>query len=95
VVKPMLERAGFTVDLRNMDWATLVSGGGGRSGGRLRYADRVLPDPVFVVPLRFTWPGWWSAGGHGDDGAAAAAYQPCDPVRSGTVCRTWYEDAGR
>lgn len=61
VVKPMLERAGFVVDLQVSDWATVV-------GRRVRpelwevFSTQIafFPDPVFQVPLQHTWPGWWS-----------------------------------
>ncbi len=97
VVKPMLERAGFVVDLQVMDWATVV-------GRRVRpdiwevFSTQIafFPDPVFQVPLQHTWPGWWS----NRDGMAMM-----ELLRRHTVPktrleiwqrlqRTWYEDAG-
>lgn len=60
VAKPMLERAGFAVDLQMMDWATLIS-------RRARpdlwdvfvTAHGLRPDPTQLLPLDSNWPGWY------------------------------------
>jgi peptide/nickel transport system substrate-binding protein len=97
VIKPMLERAGFVVDLQVMDWATLV-------GRRVRpelwdvFSTQIafFPDPVFVVPLQHTWPGWWS----NRDGMAMMELlrRHTNPKTRLEIWqrlqRTWYEDAG-
>jgi peptide/nickel transport system substrate-binding protein len=97
VVKPMLERAGFTVDLQVTDWATVV-------GRRVRpelwdvFSTQIafFPDPVFVVPLQHTWPGWWS---HRDGMAMMELLRRhTNPATRKQIWerlqRTWYEDAG-
>jgi peptide/nickel transport system substrate-binding protein len=97
VVKPMLERAGFVVDLQVMDWATLV-------GRRVRpelwdvFSSQIafFPDPVFQVPLQHTWPGWWS---HRDGIAMMELLRRHTNPRTRLdiwrrLQRTWYEDAG-
>lgn len=97
VVKPMLERAGFAVDLQVMDWATLV---GRRARPELWdvFSTQVafFPDPVFQVPLQHTWPGWWS----NRDGMAMMELlrRHTNPQTRLEIWkrlqRTWYEDAG-
>ena len=97
VVKPMLERAGFVVELQVMDWATLV-GRRGRAELWDVFSTQIafFPDPVFQVPLQHTWPGWWS----NRDGMAMM-----ELLRRHTntqtrleiwkrLQKTWYEDAG-
>ncbi len=97
VVKPMLERVGFVVDLQVTDWATVV-------GRRVRpelwevFSTQVafFPDPVFQVPLQFTWPGWWSD----RDGMAMMELlrRHTNPQTRLEIWKrlqkTWYEDAG-
>jgi peptide/nickel transport system substrate-binding protein len=97
VVKPMLERVGFVVDLQVMDWATLTA-------RRVRpdlwdvFSSQIafFPDPVFVVPLQYTWPGWWS----NRDGMAMMELlrRHTTPATRKRIWerlqRTWYEDAG-
>ncbi len=60
VAKPMLERAGFTVDLQVVDWATLVAR---RARSELwdvfSTGFGFVPDPVFLIALQPTWPGWY------------------------------------
>jgi peptide/nickel transport system substrate-binding protein len=97
VVKPMLERAGFVVDLQVMDWATLV-GRRGRPELWDVFSTQIafFPDPVFVVPLQHTWPGWWS----NRDGMAMMELlrRHTNPKTRLEIWqrlqRTWYEDAG-
>lgn len=58
VMKPMLERVGFVVDLQFVDWATLL----GRRA-RLDLWDvfstglPLVPDPTFLLPLSPVWAG--------------------------------------
>ncbi len=97
VVKPMLERAGFVVDLQVSDWATIVS-------RRVRpelwdvFSTQIafFPDPVFQVPLQHTWPGWWS--NRDGMGMMELLRRHTNPAtRLGIwkrLQRTWYEDAG-
>lgn len=62
VAKPMLERAGFTVDLQMVDWATLLS-------RRARpepwdvfsSAFSFFPDPVLFLVLSPTYAGWYES----------------------------------
>lgn len=60
VIKPMLERAGFVVDLQFMDWATLAS-----RRARPELWDVFItgfvfvPDPAFLLTLQPGWPGWF------------------------------------
>ena len=97
VVKPMLERTGFTVELQVMDWATLV-GRRGRPDLWDVFSTQIafFPDPVFVVPLQFTWPGWWS----NRDGVAMMELlrRHTNPATRKQIWerlqKTWYEDAG-
>ncbi len=97
VVKPMLERAGFVVDLQVSDWATVV-------GRRVRaelwevFSTQIafFPDPVFQVPLQHTWPGWWS---HRDGMAMMELLRRHTNPQTRLdiwkrLQRTWYADAG-
>jgi peptide/nickel transport system substrate-binding protein len=58
--KPMLERAGFVVDLQFVDWATLVA-----RRARPELYDvfttgfSLVPDPTFLLALSPVWPGWY------------------------------------
>jgi peptide/nickel transport system substrate-binding protein len=58
--KPMLERAGFVVDLQFVDWATLVAR---RSRPELYdvfiTGFSLVPDPTFLLALSPVWPGWY------------------------------------
>ncbi len=60
VAKPMLERAGFVIDLQFVDWATLVSR---RSRPELYdvfiTGFSLVPDPTFLLALSPVWPGWY------------------------------------
>lgn len=60
VVKPMLERAGFVIDLQFVDWATLV---GRRARPELwdvfTTGFSPVPDPTFMLALSPVWPGWY------------------------------------
>lgn len=97
VIKPMLERAGFTVDLQVMDWAALV---GRRVRPELWDAFSVhipfFPDPVLMTPLQGNWPGWWTD----RDGQAMIELlkRHTNPsVRReiwSRLQKRWYEDAG-
>jgi peptide/nickel transport system substrate-binding protein len=58
----MLKRAGFVVDLQFTDWATVLS--------RRARPDLwdvfstgfpLVPDPVFLLVLSPTWPGWYES----------------------------------
>lgn len=95
--KPMLERAGFVVDLQFMDWATLVS-------RRIRpdlwdvynASFYHVPDPAFVLILQPDYP----AGYDNREMRAMMTllYRHSDPkVRTEIwkrMQRLWYEDAG-
>lgn len=60
IARAQLERAGIAVELQVTDWATLVS-------RRARPEEwdvftttfGFVPDPVFLLPLVPTWPGWY------------------------------------
>ncbi len=60
VAKPMLEKAGFVVDLQVVDWATLMA-----RRGRPELWDvfqtwfSFQPDPAFMLVLQPGWPGWY------------------------------------
>lgn len=97
VVKPMLERAGFVVDLQVMDWATLA-GRRGRPELWDIFSTQIafFPDPVFVVPLQHTWPGWWS--NRDGMGMMELLRRHTNPQTRLDIWRrlqrTWYQDAG-
>lgn len=60
IAKAQLERAGFTIELQVMDFATLVSRRGRPEGWEVFTATfGFVPDPVFLLPLLPTWPGWY------------------------------------
>ena len=96
-IKPMLERAGFVVDLQFMDWATLV-GRRGRPDLWDAFSVQIpfFPDPVLMTPLQSNWPGWWT----NRDGQALIELlkRHTDPkVRVelwARLQRLWYQDAG-
>jgi len=97
VIKPMLERAGFVVDLQVMDWAALV---GRRVRPDLWDAFSVhiplFPDPVLMTPLQANFPGWWA----NRDGQAMLQLlkrhsNPAVRVEIWSrLQKLWYEDAG-
>lgn len=60
IAKSQLEQAGFAVELQVMDWATLVSRRA-RPEGWDMFATTFsfVPDPVFLLPLQPSWPGWY------------------------------------
>lgn len=97
VAKPMLERAGFNIDLQVVDWATLVAR---RARPELwdvfSTAFGMVPDPVFMLALQPAWPGWYD---NPEMNAMMAELQRrSDPrVRMDIWKRMqalWYEDAG-
>ncbi len=97
VAKPMLERAGFTVDLQVVDWATLVSR---RSRPELwdvfSTSFIFVPDPTFALVLQPTWPGWYK--NRDIEAMMTLLRRHSDPkVRHEfwqRIQRVWYEDAG-
>ncbi len=97
VVKPMLERAGFTVDLQVVDWATLVAR---RARPELwdvfSTAFSFVPDPVFLLSLNPVWPGWYD--NRDMNAMMTLLRRHSDPkVRRDLWARMqkhWYEDAG-
>ncbi len=97
VVKPMLERAGFTVDLQVVDWATVVS----RRARPDLYdvfstAFGFVPDPVFMLALNPAWPGWYD--NRDMNAMMTLMRRHSDPkVRHelwNRMQKLWYEDAG-
>lgn len=97
VAKPMLERAGFVVDLQVVDWATLLA-----RRGRPELWDvfqtwfSFQPDPAFQLVLQPGWPGWYN---NRDMNAMMTLLRrhPDPTVRLGLwkrMQRLWYEDAG-
>jgi peptide/nickel transport system substrate-binding protein len=97
VVKPMLERAGFTVDLQVVDWATVVS----RRARPELYdvfstAFGFVPDPVFMLALNPAWPGWFD--NRDVNAMMTLLRRHSDPkVRLeiwGRMQKLWYEEAG-
>ncbi len=60
IARSQLERAGLTVELQVMDWASLV-GRRSRPEGWDVFATTFafVPDPVFLLPLQPGWPGWY------------------------------------
>ncbi len=97
LVKPMLERAGFTVDLQVVDWATVVSR---RSRPELydvfSTAFGFVPDPVFMLALNPTWPGWFD--NRDLNAMMTLLRRHSDPkVRQdlwNRMQKLWYEEAG-
>jgi peptide/nickel transport system substrate-binding protein len=60
IAKAQLESVGLAVDLQVMDWATLVSRRSRPEGWDVFTATfGFVPDPVFLLPLSPTWPGWY------------------------------------
>jgi peptide/nickel transport system substrate-binding protein len=95
--KPMLERAGFTVDLQMMDWATVV-----QRRARPELWDvfstgfGFVPDPVFLIQLIPSWPGWYD--NRDMHAMMTLLRRHSDPkVRAqiwARMQRLWYEDVG-
>jgi peptide/nickel transport system substrate-binding protein len=62
VAKPMLERAGFTVDLQLMDWATVLTRRARPEGWEAMITTfTAVPDPTFLLVLSPTFPGWYES----------------------------------
>jgi peptide/nickel transport system substrate-binding protein len=60
IAKAQLERAGIAVELQVTDWATLVSRRARPEGWDVFTTTfGFVPDPVFLLPLTPTWPGWY------------------------------------
>jgi len=60
--KPMLERAGFNVDLQFMDWATLLSRRARTEGWEVAISTfAAVPDPTFLLFVSPTFPGWYES----------------------------------
>ncbi|MGH2373865.1 MAG: ABC transporter substrate-binding protein [bacterium] len=97
VTKPMLERAGFTVDLQVVDWATLIAR---RSRPELYdvfiTSFIFVPDPTLMLVLQSTWPGWYD--NRDMNAMMTLLRRHADPkVRQelwGRMQKLWYEDAG-
>jgi peptide/nickel transport system substrate-binding protein len=97
LVKPMLERAGFTVELTVVDWATLVA----RRSRPEMYdvfstAFGFVPDPVFMLALNPTWPGWFD---NRDLNAMMTLLRRHSDVKVrrdlwARMQKLWYEEAG-
>ncbi len=97
VVKPMLERVGFVVDLQFVDWATLVS-----RRARAELWDvfstgfGTVPDPAFMLSLQPGWPGWYD--NREMNAMLTLLRRHSDPkVRHDLwkrMQKLWYEDAG-
>ncbi|HXX39540.1 MAG TPA: ABC transporter substrate-binding protein [bacterium] len=97
VVKPMLERAGFVVDVQVLDFATVIA--------RRAHPEMwdvfstgfgFVPDPVFLIPLQPSWPGWYD---NRDMNAMMELLRRHDDpkVRHDIWARMqklWYEDVG-
>ncbi|MDR7458114.1 MAG: ABC transporter substrate-binding protein, partial [Armatimonadota bacterium] len=97
VAKPMLEQAGFTVDLQVVDWATLVQR---RARPELwdvfSTAFSFVPDPIFMLVLQPSWPGWFD---NRDMNAMMALLRRHADVKVrkdlwARMQRLWYEEAG-
>jgi peptide/nickel transport system substrate-binding protein len=97
VVKPMLERAGFTVDLQVVDWATLVAR---RAKPELwdvfSTAFGFVADPALLLALQPPWPGWYD--NRDMNAMMKLLRRHADPkVRHDIwkrMQKLWYEDAG-
>jgi peptide/nickel transport system substrate-binding protein len=97
VAKPMLEQAGFTVDLQIVDWATLVAR---RARPELwdvfSTAFGFVPDPIFMLVLSPGWPGWFD--NRDMNAMMALLRRHADPkVRHdlwARMQRLWYDEAG-
>jgi peptide/nickel transport system substrate-binding protein len=62
VAKPMLERAGFTVDLQFMDWPTVLARRARPEGWEVMITTfTAVPDPTFLLVLSSTFPGWYQS----------------------------------
>jgi peptide/nickel transport system substrate-binding protein len=62
VAKPMLERAGFVVDLQFMDWATVLTRRARFDGWEVMITTfTAVPDPTFLLVLSTTFPGWYES----------------------------------
>lgn len=60
IARSQLEQAGFTIELQVMDWATLVSRRARPEGWEVFTTTfAFVPDPVFLLPLQPSWPGWY------------------------------------
>ena len=60
IAKAQLERAGIAVELQVTDWATLVSRRARPEGWDVFTTTfGFVPDPVFLLPLAPSWPGWY------------------------------------
>ncbi|MDR7511257.1 MAG: ABC transporter substrate-binding protein [Armatimonadota bacterium] len=61
IVRSQLEAVGIAVDLQVMDWATLVSRRSRPEGWDVFTTTfGFVPDPVFLLPLSSSWPGWYA-----------------------------------
>jgi peptide/nickel transport system substrate-binding protein len=60
IARSQLEAVGLLVDLQVMDWATLISRRARPEGWDVFTTTfGFVPDPVFLLPLNPTWPGWY------------------------------------
>lgn len=60
--KPMLERAGFVVDLQFMDWPTVLARRARTEGWEVMLTTfTAVPDPTFLLVLSTTFPGWYES----------------------------------
>jgi peptide/nickel transport system substrate-binding protein len=97
VVKPMLERVGFNVELQFVDWATLLT-----RRARPELWDvfstgfGVVPDPAFMLVLQPGFPGWYE--NREMNAMITLLRRHADPrVRRdlwARMQRLWYEEAG-
>ncbi len=62
VTKPILERAGFSIDLQVMDWPTTVTRRSRFEGWDVTVAHTTaVPDPTLLLPLSPSYPGWYES----------------------------------
>ncbi len=60
--KPMLERAGFTIDLQMMDWPTVVARRGRPEMWEVFVTTfTTVPDPTFLLTLSPAYAGWYES----------------------------------
>jgi peptide/nickel transport system substrate-binding protein len=60
IAKAQLEAVGLVVDLQVTDWATLVNRRARPEAWDVFTTTfGFVPDPVFLLPLSFGWPGWY------------------------------------
>ena len=80
VASEQMKKAGFNVELRVVDWATIVQ----RRTDPTEYdifsgATTFTPDPGVLPHLDATWPGWWENADK--DKAIVALNSETDPIK--------------